>query len=199
MARYTNPLDNIKVAAPCSADWDAMVGNDQARFCGQCKMNVYNLSGMTREDAENLVRQTEGRLCVRFYQRTDGTIITDNCPVGLQAIKRRVSKIAAAVASTLLSFFAGLGIVSYYENNIARNFQVMGQMEAPHPPKVNVTPEVKPPIDAVPVMGEPVMGEPVMGRMAVMGKMVAPQSQNQSKKSCTMKKRASLPVLNQNR
>ena len=48
MSAFTNPLDSIKVASPCSADWEGMVGNNRQRFCGQCKLNVYNLSGMTR-------------------------------------------------------------------------------------------------------------------------------------------------------
>ena len=48
MNKFTNPLDNIKIASPCSADWDAMIGNERSRHCGDCKLNVYNLSGMTK-------------------------------------------------------------------------------------------------------------------------------------------------------
>ena len=42
------PLEQIRVASPCHANWDEMTGTDQARFCGQCRKNVYNLSEMTR-------------------------------------------------------------------------------------------------------------------------------------------------------
>jgi hypothetical protein len=45
-------LDQIKIASPCSADWDRMEGTDRVRFCGECKKNVFNLSAMTRRDAE---------------------------------------------------------------------------------------------------------------------------------------------------
>lgn len=110
MAKYTSPLDRVTVAAPCSADWDEMIGTDRARFCGQCKLNVYNLSGMTRTEAENLIAGAEGRLCVRFYRRADGTILTENCPVGLRALKRRMSRVLSAMLSAILSFFAGLGL-----------------------------------------------------------------------------------------
>ncbi len=110
MARFTNALNHLKVAAPCSADWDEMVGTDRARFCAHCNLNVYNLSGMSRREAEALLARTEGRLCVRFYRRADGTILTDDCPEGLRAIKRRARRAASAVLSTVLSFFAGLGI-----------------------------------------------------------------------------------------
>jgi hypothetical protein len=48
---------------------------------------------------------------VRYYHRTDGTILTNNCPVGLQALKRRVSGISRAVVSSVLSFFAGMAVL----------------------------------------------------------------------------------------
>lgn len=108
MKRYTNPLDHVRVAAPCTADWEQMRGSEKVRFCAECNLNVYNLSGMTKKEAEQLIIQNEGRLCVRFYRRTDGTILTNNCPVGLRAIKRRLSRTANAVVSMVLSFTAGV-------------------------------------------------------------------------------------------
>jgi hypothetical protein len=108
MSKCTSPLDHVTVAAPCNVGWDNMVGNERVRFCGQCNLNVYNLSAMPKSEAERLVSQTEGRLCVRYYRRTDGTILTKNCPVGLRALKRRVSRIASASLSAALSFFAGI-------------------------------------------------------------------------------------------
>src|SRR5436305_97227 len=87
-----------------------MIGNQRVRFCGQCQLNVYNLSSMSRREAESLISQTEGRLCVRFYRRKDGSIITQDCPVGLRALKRRALRVKRAVASALLGFMAGLGM-----------------------------------------------------------------------------------------
>ena len=110
MTTYTNPLDGVKVAAPCPADWAKMVGDERVRYCDRCELHVYNLSGMTRREAEALVTNTEGRLCVRFYRRADGTVLTRNCPVGLRAIRRKVSRVAGATLSALLGFFAGLGL-----------------------------------------------------------------------------------------
>jgi hypothetical protein len=110
MFASNNPLDRVKVAAPCPANWEEMAGSEQVRFCSQCSLNVYNLSGMSKREAESLIANTEGRLCVRFYRRADGTILTDNCPVGLRALRRRLSRIKTAIISTALTFFAGLGI-----------------------------------------------------------------------------------------
>ena len=82
MEKFTNPLERVRIASPCAADWDKMQGDARKRFCGECKMNVYNLSAMTKSEAETLLINSEGRLCARFYRRADGTILTQNCPVG---------------------------------------------------------------------------------------------------------------------
>ena len=111
MAQFTDPLSRVRIAAPCRADWERMPGNERVRFCGECSMNVYNLSNMSKKDAEALILNAEGGLCVRYYHRADGTILTNNCPVGLRAIKRRVSGFSRAVVSSVLSFFAGMGVL----------------------------------------------------------------------------------------
>lgn len=114
MSKFTNPLNNVKIASPCSQDWNEMIGTERKRFCGECKLNVYNLSGMSRSEAENLLLNSEGRLCVRFFRRADGTVLTTDCPVGWQAIKQRVSKTATAFASLIFAALSGIGLASYF-------------------------------------------------------------------------------------
>lgn len=104
----TSPLNNIKIASPCSANWDEMLGDNRKRFCGECKLNVYNLSGMSQIEAENLLINSEGRVCVRFYKRADGTVLTQDCPVGWAKIKRNLSRAATAVFSLIIGLFGGL-------------------------------------------------------------------------------------------
>ncbi|MEA2176516.1 MAG: hypothetical protein QOD00_4108 [Blastocatellia bacterium] len=148
MARFNNPLDHVSVAAPCPADWDGMIGSDRVRYCGQCKLNVYNLSEMSRREAESLIEQTEGRLCVRFYRRADGTIINRNCPVGLRALKRRLSRIGTALISALMGFVAGLGFnagLSEQELPTPRGYQVMGAMVSGPPERVPLNAKGTPP------------------------------------------------------
>jgi len=137
MARFNNTLDHVRIAAPCKADWDKMFGDERVRFCGQCSLNVYNLSEMTKSDAELLVARTEGRLCVRFYRRTDGSILTRNCPEGLRALKRRLSRVASAVGTALVSFLAGLGFHGIVER--ASRPHVMGTFIA-SPQKMRTAP-----------------------------------------------------------
>jgi len=78
MPKFDSPLNNIQIASPCPADWNEMYGDGRKRFCGDCKLNVYNLSGMTRDEAEALVMNAEGRLWVRFYNRADGSVIPED-------------------------------------------------------------------------------------------------------------------------
>jgi hypothetical protein len=151
MARFNNPLDGVSVASPCNADWDQMMGDERARFCGQCQLNVYNLSALTRAEAELLIGRTEGRLCVRYYRRADGSILTRDCPVGLRAIRRRMSYVVRAVSSAVLTFLAGLGIYAMKWNYADRGWTT----GAPVAPQARVLPVIQGEVMA-PV--EPMMG-----------------------------------------
>lgn len=114
MTKFDNPLNNLKIASPCSANWNEMIGNERQRHCGDCRLNVYNLSGMTRPEAENFLINAEGRVCVRFFKRADGTVLTKDCPVGWRAIKRRISKMATAFASLVFAVLSGIGVSNYF-------------------------------------------------------------------------------------
>jgi hypothetical protein len=85
-----------------------MSGDDRARFCGRCSKHVYNLTAMTRREAEELVVRTEGKLCVRFYRRADGTMLTADCPVGVAALRRPVLLMGALAAAFLIATLGAL-------------------------------------------------------------------------------------------
>ena len=86
-----------------------MIGDDRVRFCPQCKLNVYNFSAMPETEIQRLIARRDGRLCARWYRRADGTILTSDCPVGFRARVKRVSKIAGAALTALLSATPLLG------------------------------------------------------------------------------------------
>lgn len=81
-------LEAIQIAKPCRADWHRMTGDERARFCGSCHKNVYDISQMTRAQAHQLIAEREGDLCLRLHRRSDGTVITSDCPVGIVAKPR---------------------------------------------------------------------------------------------------------------
>src|SRR5258708_5106996 len=96
-------IQNIRVASPCPADWNKMIGDEHIRHCGECNLNVYNLSAMTEREVQRLIARSQGRLCTRFYRRADGTILTQDCPRGLRAVGRRVSRTVAAILTAVMS------------------------------------------------------------------------------------------------
>ena len=69
-------LDVIDVKRPCPASWDAMAGDERSRFCEQCGLHVHNLSAMTLDEAQQLVCDRAGRLCVRYERDAQGRVVT---------------------------------------------------------------------------------------------------------------------------
>lgn len=96
-------LDNLYLAAPCPMTWESMEGDDKIRHCGGCAKNVYNISAMTKKEAEEFLNINGDSACLRFFRRADGTVITDNCPVGLRKFRDRM-KAVAQVAASFIAF-----------------------------------------------------------------------------------------------
>ncbi len=178
-------LDNVRIATPCSADWDDMAGDERVRFCGKCEKNVYNLSAMTRDQAEALLRAKEGRMCVRIYQRSDGTVLTSDCPVGVRRARLRhrvwatMSGFAASIALALGVAIPGgraradLAVDGHKVKHPpcpaqpTQPVRLMGWVAPPPPPVMGKLVMPKPPVEperAQPKMGEPA---PLMGDVAV--------------------------------
>jgi hypothetical protein len=172
-------LQNVRVASPCTVSWEAMPGSDQVRSCEQCHHKVYNLSAMSAADAAQLLRNAEGRVCVRFYRRADGTIMTRDCPVGLRAVRQRVARATTMAFSTVLVAFGGVSMASRPRSEQPRLIRwvlnainpepvrepVMGDMVAVPSPAYRELPMAPSPPETV--MGKRVisreMGEVVLG------------------------------------
>jgi hypothetical protein len=101
--------EHLRIATPCKANWDEMTGDDRARFCGECKLTVYNISEMTSDEAHTFLSDQTGRTCARIYQRADGTIITRDCPAGVWR-KRRLALIGTGLAAALAFVGTAFGL-----------------------------------------------------------------------------------------
>ena len=108
MEKPTVRLDNLRIASPCPVRWEQMTGDERVRRCDLCELHVYNISRMTRREAESLLANSEGRICARLFRRSDGTVITRDCPVGLRAIRRRAAKTAGAVFAAIMTVCAAV-------------------------------------------------------------------------------------------
>jgi hypothetical protein len=107
---HTIALHTIEIPSPCTASWETMQGNDQVRHCGLCKKNVFNLSAMPEAEAAALVAgNTDGNLCVRFYRRSDGTVMTSDCGgarTPARMARRRLAGVAGAAGAAMLAMAA---------------------------------------------------------------------------------------------
>lgn len=100
-------VQSLKIAAPCNVGWNSMQGDERIRHCAQCNKNVYNISTMTEAEANEFLFLTEQAPCVTFYRRGDGTVLLENCPVGLRKLRNQYRKLVAAIA-TGLSLIQGI-------------------------------------------------------------------------------------------
>src|SRR5216684_8965088 len=106
MSKAQDQLRRLRIAVPCQAAWEGMAGDERVRHCTLCSLNVYNFAEMTRDEVRELLMGTEGRVCARLYRRADGTVLTRNCPTGLQALRKRATWIATAAVAALFNFSA---------------------------------------------------------------------------------------------
>lgn len=91
-------LARVRVAAPCPADWDGMVGDARVRHCALCDKKVFELRQMTAVEAMDLLASNDS-ICARLYRRRDGTIITSDCEVGRKKRRRKIGLALAGAAA----------------------------------------------------------------------------------------------------
>ncbi|MBT3586646.1 MAG: hypothetical protein HN509_17180 [Halobacteriovoraceae bacterium] len=131
-----------QIASPCDESWQDMTGDQGCRFCSSCEKNVYNLSAMNELDLFELLKSDE-KVCVRLYKRADGTVLTEDCPVGFAAVSAHLKKRQfSAALFCLLSIF----ITSF--SQAGEDGHIMGKMVAPHI-QVEVMGEIIAPVEPV--------------------------------------------------
>ena len=141
MADARSPLDAVTIASPCTVPWNSMKGDDRKRYCGSCCLHVYDVSQMSRPEAESLLLHSEGRVCARLWRRTDGTLLTKDCgPIRL-AIERRLRWVRVAAAAILGAM--GLGGCTSNETGVVR--PTSGAIAPPQPPPTMGKPAMPPP------------------------------------------------------
>ncbi len=103
-------LEGVRIASPCTANWNAMLGDNRVRHCTSCDKDVFNVAGMTRSEATQLLRaRSDAGVCIRMFRRADGTVLTADCPVGVEKKRvRRLVMIGAGAVASAASVAGGL-------------------------------------------------------------------------------------------
>jgi hypothetical protein len=153
----------LKVASPCKVPWDSMQGDDAVRFCGSCQKNVYNLSAMSIEQTEQLLASPSGTPCVRFFQRADGTVMTNDCPVGAQRVRRQ--RVAFGIGAGLMSA-VGFGAIAQQGEPAPKSCQIEKATRPPAGTPAPAAVEPSDPVEPIELMGEPMPVEEVTGKIA---------------------------------
>jgi hypothetical protein len=120
--------------------------------------NVYNLSELTESQARELV---QGPVCVRFFHRVTGTVVTRKCPPMVAAARRRLAALAACLLPLAVAFWGGVAWLHQAVTGAPPQRQLMGA--------ISVVPPRPPPPRAL-------MGEPAPLEHHLMGKPVAPKA-----------------------
>ncbi len=94
-------LDALRIATPCKERWADMVGDDRVRVCNGCARPVFDLSEMTRAEAQAVLATRGITPCVRLRRRADGTVITADCRAQARHRARTVVSCAIAAGASL--------------------------------------------------------------------------------------------------
>jgi hypothetical protein len=131
MKNNEHSLENLHIESPCEASWGGMEGSDSQRHCELCSLNVHNLSAMTRNEGQSVLKsQEEGkRLCVRMEFHPDGSPVTSDHPLGAPEEKSSKGK---KVAALVLS--AGLMAACVTDEGGRQNQEIKQDQVVPDPP-----------------------------------------------------------------
>src|ERR1051326_6657281 len=93
-------IQQLRIASPCSVEWDSMIGNDRVRFCEHCRLSVHHVDSLNKKQLRRLIARSHGRLCVNY---TRANVPPEVAFPILHKIGRRTSALAAGAFSASLS------------------------------------------------------------------------------------------------
>jgi hypothetical protein len=120
------PLEVLKIEDPCLVDWGEMRGDERTRFCHGCRKQVHNLSAMSRDEAERLVCQSAGNLCIRMTFDSVGAVVTVDYAGNERRQRRRGWRFWTGVG--LLGALLSGGLRAYWTGPRSLPTTVLGDM-----------------------------------------------------------------------
>ena len=158
-------LGGLAVAVRCNESWRLMDGDERARRCKACGLQVYDLQGLERDAAlACLGAATFGAApLLRVYRRPDGRVVAADCQTVL-AVRQRRRRLLLATTVGLLLVLGAQWLVRARHGKSPTDFRLpsLGELiaaarakqaeEAAAPANPNIIPmrTVEVPVDAPP-------------------------------------------------
>ena len=101
-------VNDLRIASPCDVPWSAMDGDDRVRHCGQCDRQVYNVARLSAEEVVALLQTSDHPPCFQLWRRSDGTVLTADCPIGMRRLRNRRQVSLAMTLTAVLAACGGL-------------------------------------------------------------------------------------------
>lgn len=98
----------IPIVQPCTADWQAMSGDDRQRLCAQCQKHVHNLSALTAGELRKFVAERDGSECIGYeYDERGRVVLAPRWPGLARFFHRLRTGFGWALAAILPAIFSG--------------------------------------------------------------------------------------------
>jgi hypothetical protein len=110
-------LETLRVVSPCLEGWERMTGDDRTRHCQGCEKNVFDVSQLSRDEAERLLERTNGDVCVRLTRRPDGSIVTRVSDPVAPVVPIRLRR-AGPVAVAAMGLMLGVSGAAYAQEPV---------------------------------------------------------------------------------
>ena len=65
----------ITLLTRCPESFDAMPGDERRRHCAKCAVTVHDLSGLTEDEAHEVLGSVEGTVCARIARDASGNAL----------------------------------------------------------------------------------------------------------------------------
>jgi hypothetical protein len=107
---------DIRIATPCSVDWESMNPRATGRFCGDCKKVVHDLSSLGEAAAKRLLASAPAELCVRYLHDEYGNVwFRDTSLLSPANLRKKAAGLAALAVAPLLTACMGAYVGEYEE------------------------------------------------------------------------------------
>lgn len=64
----------FRIDSPCPRRWAELEGSGPRRYCDSCRLQVHNVSAMSRTERADFHRRLEGPVCIAYEVRPDGAM-----------------------------------------------------------------------------------------------------------------------------